>query len=77
LVAGIILSAVRDAFTLAHPVERADAKTLIAALGGTTIYVAGDLLFKWTIVGRISYSHQTSIAALGAVAFFTDYVTPG
>ena len=76
LVAGIVVSAVGVEFTLAHPVGHTDAKTAIAVLGGTAIYLAGNLLFKWTIVGRICYSHLTSIAALGAVAFAADYLTP-
>ena len=76
LVAGIVVSAVGDEFTLANPVGAVDAKTAIAVLGGSAIYLAGNLLFKWAIVGRISYSHLISIAALGAVAFATDVITP-
>jgi len=76
LVAGIVVSAVGDEFTLAHPLGPTDAKTAIAVLGGTAIYLAGNLLFKWTIAGMISYSHLTSIAALGALVFAADYLTP-
>jgi low temperature requirement protein LtrA len=76
LVAGIVVSAVGDEFTLAHPVGHTDAKTAIAVLGGAAIYLAGNFLFKWTTVGKISYSHLTAIATLGAVAFAADYLTP-
>ena len=76
LVAGIVVSAVGNEFTLAHPAGDTDAKTAIAVLGGAAIYLAGNLLFKWTIVRKISYSHLASIAALGAVAFAADYLTP-
>jgi len=76
LVAGVVVSAVGDEFTLAHPLGHTDAKTAIAVLGGTAIYLVGNLLFKWTIAGKISYPHLTSIAALGALVFATDYLTP-
>ena len=76
LVAGIVLSAVGDKFTLAHPMGDADAKTVITVLGGTALYLAGNMLFKWAIGGTICYSHLTSIAALGAVALVADYLTP-
>ncbi len=76
LVAGIVVSAVGVEFTLAHPLGNTDAKTVIAVVGGASLYLAGDLLFKWTIGGRTCYSHLISIAALGAVAFAADYLTP-
>jgi low temperature requirement protein LtrA len=76
LVAGIVVSAVGVELTLAHPLGHTDAKTAITVLGGTALYLAGNLLFKWTIVDRICYSHLTAIAALGVVAFAADYLTP-
>ena len=75
-VAGIVVSAVGNAFTLAHPLIHNDAKTAIAVLGGAGLYLTGNLLFKWTIVGKISHAHLISIAALGAVAFAAAYLTP-
>ena len=71
-----VVSAVGDEFTLAHPLEPADAKTTMAVLGGNAIYLTGNLLFKWTIVGKVSYSQLASIAALGAMALVADYLTP-
>jgi low temperature requirement protein LtrA len=76
LVAGIVVSAVGDEFTLALPLGHTDAKTAIAVLGGTALYLAGNLLFKWTIAGTIRYAHLISIAALAAVAFVVDDLTP-
>jgi low temperature requirement protein LtrA len=76
LVAGIVVSAVGDEYTLANPAGPTDAKTVIAVLGGSAIYVAGNLLFKWTIMGKISNAHLFAVAALGAVAFGADYTTP-
>jgi low temperature requirement protein LtrA len=76
LVAGIVVSAVGVEFTLAHPVGHTDAKTATTVLGGTVLYLAGNFLFKWTISDRICYSHLPAIAALGAVAFAADYLSP-
>ena len=76
LVAGVVVSAVGDEFTLAHPVGHTDAKTAIAVIAGTALYLVGNLLFKWTIDGKTSYSHLTTISALGALAFAVDYLTP-
>lgn len=76
LVAGIVASGIGAAFTLTHPLVDNDAKTAIAMLGGAVLYLVGILLFKWTIVGRISYSHVISIAALGAVAVAAADLTP-
>ncbi len=76
LVAGVVVSAVGDEFTLAHPVGHTDAKTAIAVIAGTAIYLVGNLLFKRTIDGKTSYSHLTTISALGALAFAVDYLTP-
>ena len=76
LVAGVVVSAVGDEFTLAHPVGHTDAKTAIAVIAGTALYLVGNLLFKWTINGKTSYSHLTTISALGALAFAVDYLTP-
>ena len=76
LVAGVVVSAVGDEFTLAHPVGHTDAKTAIAVIAGTAIYLVGNLLFKRTIDGKTSYSHLTTISALGVLAFAVDYLTP-
>jgi low temperature requirement protein LtrA len=45
-------------------------------IAGTAIYLVGNLLFKRAIDGKISYSHLTTISALGALAFAVDYLTP-
>ncbi len=76
LVAGIVVSAVGDEFTLAHPVGHTDAKTAIAVLGGPAMYLLGNLLFKWAVVGELRYSHLVAIAALGVAALAADHVSP-
>jgi low temperature requirement protein LtrA len=76
LVAGIVVSAVGDGLTLAHPLEPADAKTALAVLGGTALYLAGIVLFQWSVVGRASRTHLAAIAVLALVATATDHLTP-
>jgi low temperature requirement protein LtrA len=76
LVAGIVVSAVGDEFTLKHPTGHTDAKTAISVVGGTVIYLAGNLAFKWAIVGQVGHSHWMSIVALGGIALAIDYLTP-
>lgn len=76
LVAGIVVSAVGDEFTLMHPTGHTDAKTAISVLGGTAIYLVGNLLFKWAITGKVGHSHWISIVALGALAFAAGSLSP-
>ncbi|QJR11247.1 hypothetical protein DSM104443_02320 [Usitatibacter rugosus] len=75
-VAGIVVSAAGDEFTLAHPTGHTDAKTAISVLGGTAIYLAGNLLFKWAIAGKVGHAHWISIVALGALALATSHLSP-
>ena len=76
LVAGIVVSAVGDGLTLAHPTAPADVKTTIAILGGAAIYLTGNLLFKWAVTSQFSHAHLVSIAALACVASARDHLTP-
>ncbi|MBV9653882.1 MAG: low temperature requirement protein A [Acetobacteraceae bacterium] len=62
IVAGVIVGAVSDDLVLAHPHEPADAATIAVGLGGPALYVAGNLLFKWTIAGRPPLSHLIGLA---------------
>jgi low temperature requirement protein LtrA len=64
LVAGIILLAVADEFILAHPTGHTEIETTIALLGGTALYLIGNLLVKWTVWGRVRISHVFGLVAL-------------
>ena len=72
LVAGVIVSAVADEFVLAHPTGHTDARTSIAVLGGTGLFLVGNWLFKWAISGRLPVS---PIVAIGAIAGLTGLVS--
>jgi low temperature requirement protein LtrA len=49
LVAGIIVTAVRDEFVLHAAAGNADSATTIAVLAGPALYLVGVALFKWAV----------------------------
>lgn len=62
IVAGIITLAVADEFVLAHPTGRAGAPMRWAILGGTGLYLLGNLLFRW---GVSRYWSRSVLVTLG------------
>jgi low temperature requirement protein LtrA len=52
LVAGIIVTAVRDEFVLRAVAHEGDSQTAIAVLAGPALYLAGVALFKWAVEER-------------------------
>jgi low temperature requirement protein LtrA len=76
IVAGIILLAVADEFVLAHPTGHTDAKTMVALLGGTALYLAGNLLVKWTVWGRLRTSHLFGLCALALLIPAANVLSP-
>ncbi|HTV25050.1 MAG TPA: low temperature requirement protein A [Polyangiaceae bacterium] len=70
LVAGVILSAVGDELSLAHPHAATDVEALLGVVGGPILYLLGALLFKHAIRGWFQLSHLVGIAALGALCAF-------
>lgn len=65
MVGGIIVAAVSDEFVLHHPTGHSDGKTTITVLGSSALYLAGNMLFKWIVIGRFPLSHLVGIGALG------------
>lgn len=73
IIAGIIVCAVADEIVLVHP-GHADGAGVAAILGGPSLYLAGNLLFKWVTNDRRGppLSHLVGLAlmlALVPVAF--------
>jgi low temperature requirement protein LtrA len=64
IVAGIIVSAVADELVLAHPSGNTDLKTAFAVLGGPALYLAGNILFKRAISGKVALSHLAGLGML-------------
>lgn len=76
LVAGIILSAVADEFILAHPEGHTSTETMIAVLGGTALYLVGNLLIKWTVWHTMHISHLVGLGALALLIPAASVLSP-
>ena len=77
LVAGIVVTAVADELVLAHPVgHHAELPLILTAIGGPTLYLFGNLLFKWTFYGRAPLSHLIGLALLAVLAAFAPLLDP-
>ncbi|MFI6295862.1 low temperature requirement protein A [Nonomuraea sp. NPDC050790] len=64
MVLGIIVSAVGDELVIAHPGGHADLPTVLTALGGPALYLAGHTWFKYIVFGTLSVPRLTAITAL-------------
>jgi low temperature requirement protein LtrA len=67
MVAGIIVTAVGDELTIAHPDGHASMATAATVLGGPALFLAGHALFKWAVFGRLSVPRLLAIVALAAL----------
>jgi low temperature requirement protein LtrA len=67
MVAGIVVMAVGDELTIAHPTGHASTATILTVVGGPALFLAGHALFKWAVFGRLSVAHLTAIVALAAL----------
>jgi low temperature requirement protein LtrA len=77
LVAGIIVTAVADELTVAHPGGHdADLPTVLTLIGGPALYVFGNLLFKKVTSGSVPLSHLAGLALLLFVGFVGLYAEP-
>ena len=64
LVAGIIVAAVGDELVLAHPLDPADLKGAAVLLGGSALYLAGNLVFKRATANSRGLSHMIGLSLL-------------
>lgn len=76
LVAGIIVVAVSDELILAHPSGHAEAAVIWTSIGGTALYLIGNLLFKFCIVGRPPLSHIIGLGLCAVLALFAAHFSP-
>ncbi len=76
IVGGIIVAAVADEFVLHHPTGHSDFKTIVTALGAIALYLVGNLLFKWTIAGRVPLSHIAGLFAVAVLAPMASHFSP-
>jgi low temperature requirement protein LtrA len=76
IVAGIIVSAVGDELSLAHPSGHVEPATAIVLIGGPMLYLIGGLLAKLAVFGRLSTHRATGVAALAALIFVAPFMSP-
>lgn len=65
LVAGVIVVAVADELVIAHPSGHIDTATIVVLAGGTGLFLAGYVLFRWMISRKLE---RPSIAAIAILA---------
>jgi low temperature requirement protein LtrA len=68
MVAGVIVVAVGIDLTVAHPTGSASVGTTAVVLGGPALYLAGNTLFKYAVIGRVLPSRVVAVGALAAIA---------
>jgi low temperature requirement protein LtrA len=76
IVAGVIVSAVADELTLAHPHGHTDLKTALIVTGGPALYLAGTALFKRLSAPHLPLSHLVGLGLLALLAAAATFITP-
>ncbi|MHC1548326.1 low temperature requirement protein A [Phyllobacterium sp. K27] len=76
LVAGIIVVAVSNELILAHPTGHLEATAIWTSIGGTALYLTGNLLFKFYVAGRPPLSHIVGLALCAGLVFFANHLSP-
>jgi low temperature requirement protein LtrA len=64
MVAGIIVTAVGDELSIAHPTGDAHIEVVLVLAGGPALFLLGHLLFKYAVWRIISMQRVVAIAAL-------------
>jgi low temperature requirement protein LtrA len=76
MVAGIIVTAVGDELTIAHPMGHTNAAIAATVLGGPALFLAGHALFKYSLFGHLSNTRITAIIVLAAMIPVAYVVSP-
>jgi low temperature requirement protein LtrA len=76
IVAGIIVAAVADELTLAHPGGHTSVAAAAVILGGPALYLAGNLLFKGLTAPYRPLSHYIGLGLLALAILAVPYATP-
>lgn len=78
IIAGIILTAVGEDFSLSHAQEDSSLKNALAMIGGPVLFLAGNIWVKMAVARKIPVSHLAGIVLLAATAalvpFSSNYV---
>ncbi|MEJ0085009.1 MAG: low temperature requirement protein A [Pseudomonadota bacterium] len=79
IVAGIVVCAVADEITIAHPMGHLTPGAAAALLGGPALYLAGNIYFKRASAKYYPLSHLAGLGLLALVAAISptlEHVTP-
>ncbi len=78
IIAGIILTAVGEDFSLSHAREESSLKYAIAMIGGPVLFLAGNIWVKMAVARQIPVSHLAGIVMLliltALVPFSPNYI---
>jgi low temperature requirement protein LtrA len=74
ILAGIIVHAVAVEFMFSHPHETGDLGVMAAILGGSGLFLAGNLWFKGATTGQPPLSHIAGLVILVLLAFLAPLV---
>ncbi|MGN8113038.1 low temperature requirement protein A [Labrys sp. 22185] len=75
LIAGVIVTAVGNDLSIAHPAHHVDFGGMAVIFGGPAIYLVGNALYKRLIYGGVPITHVVGLLALAITApfaFMTD-----
>jgi low temperature requirement protein LtrA len=75
-VAGVVVSAVADEITIAHPAGHMELPAAITLLGGPALYLAGNVFFKRASAKYYPLSHLVGLGLLAVIAPFALLFTP-
>jgi low temperature requirement protein LtrA len=75
-IAGIIVTAVADEWTIHHPTGHTDPKTAAALIGGPFLFLLGGLLFKRAVFRAWAPAQIVALLALAALAPVSLMVSP-
>jgi low temperature requirement protein LtrA len=76
IVAGIVVCAVADEITIAHPQGHLHLADAMVLLGGPALYLLGNLFFKRASAKNYPLSHLVGLGLLAALAPFATLLTP-
>jgi low temperature requirement protein LtrA len=76
IVAGIIVSAVGDELTLAHPSGHVDWSAALVLVGGPGLFLLGAALFKLAVFGLWPWPRLVGLAAFVALLAVATSLTP-
>ncbi|KAF5886451.1 MULTISPECIES: low temperature requirement protein A [Rhizobium] len=74
ILAGIIVHAVAVEFMFSHPHETGDLGIAAAVLGGSGLFLIGNLWFKGATSGRMPLSHLAGLVLLILLAFAAPFI---